>query len=69
MKTIFENFDEVQKLVDKIAEFDFFSALPIICMMIDTVSAKSGESAPEIAKTICELVGQVNNELGAYKIA
>ena len=43
--------------------------LTVVCMLIDTVSARENEDAVEIAETISALVKQVNSEMGAYQLS
>lgn len=68
MKSIYTDFVEAQELVNRIAKFDDVGMQSIICMLIDTCSAKYGQDAGEIADNVCQLVHQVNRELGAYQL-
>ena len=68
MKNILINGDEAQELVNQIAEFDTISMNAIICMLIDTSAAKSGDDAVEIADTVYMAVKSINQEFGAYRL-
>ena len=68
MKNIFTDFSEAQELVNQVAEFDDAGMQTIACLIIDTCSAKFRMDAGEIADTVCELVHQVNHDLGAYQL-
>ena len=68
MKNIISNFSEAQELVNKVAEFDDAGMQTIACLIIDTCSARFRMDACEIADNVCELVHQVNKELGAYQL-
>ena len=68
MKNIYTNIEEAMTLVNQVSQFDDIGIKSIICMLIDTTSAKSGEPAGDIADTICALVHEVNSQMGAYQI-
>lgn len=65
---IFTHPEEALQLLDSFAAFDFVSMSSIICMMIDTASAKYHEDPVAIANTIHDAVQSINTELGAYRL-
>ena len=66
MKNIFTNPVEALAILETFAEFDKLSMKSIICMMVDTVSAKYHEDSIDVAATVFDAVISVNNELGSY---
>ena len=69
MKNIFANFDEINAIVNATAEFDLPSFGAIIGMAIDNYAAVHDMTAPDLASMVLQAVGEVNAELGAYRIA
>lgn len=67
MKDTVTNFDEVFELVNQISQFEPISIEVIICMIIDTESAKYKKSVVEILGRICDAVQAVNEVLGPYR--
>ena len=68
MKNILANYDDAINLVNQIAEFDPRSMQSIICMLIDTCTAKYGGKAPELAEDISIAVRLVNEQVGEYRL-
>lgn len=68
MKNYINNLNEIETLINQIAEFDYESMGIIICMLIDTAAAKHHIPAEEIAKAVHLCVKEVNEEHGAYRI-
>ena len=68
MKNIITNINEAMALVESISQFDDVGMKSIICLLIDTASAKYNEPAGDIADTICMMVHEVNAQMGAYQI-
>lgn len=66
MKNILTNYDEAMELVNQIAEFDPLSIEVIICMTIDTESAKYKDLPGDVLDRICTAVHAVNEELGPH---
>ena len=63
------NFKKLQIFINLAADnMSREEMLTVVCMLIDTVSAKESENAVEIAETVLDLVKQVNSEMGAYQI-
>ena len=69
MKNIFTDFNEINAIVNATSEFDLPSFGAIIGMAIDTYAAVHGMDAPDLASMVLQTVGEVNAELGAYRIA
>lgn len=68
MKNYINNLNEIETLINQIAEFDCESMCMMICMLIDTASAKHHIPSEEIANAVCLCVKEVNEEYGAYRI-
>ena len=68
MKNIISNLAEAETLINQIAEYDYEGMVSIICMLIDTASAKYHIPVEEIVDLITTLVKEVNAELDAYSI-
>lgn len=68
MKNILSNMNDAYELVDKVADFDDVGMLSIICMLIDTYSAKYNKDPKKIADLIRDQVHEVNDTLGRYEI-
>ena len=68
MKNFFSNTFEAVDLINQISEFDYAGMRVIICMLIDTASAKHHMPIEEVLDNICSTVKAVNAELGAYNI-
>lgn len=68
MKDILSNMNDAYELVNQVADFDSVGMLSIICMLIDTFSAKYDEDPKKIADLIRDKVHEVNDTLGRYEI-
>ena len=68
MKDILSNMNDAYELINQVADFDSVSMLSIICMLIDTYSAKYDEDPKKVADLIRDKVREVNNMLGRYEI-
>ena len=68
MKDILSNMNDAYELVNQVADFDDVGMLSIICMLIDTYSAKYNKDPKKIADLIRDQVHEVNDTLGRYEI-
>lgn len=66
MKNIIDDLVEAVTLINQISEYDYEGMGTIICMLIDVAGAKHHKPVGEVLENVCQMVKEVNAELGAY---
>lgn len=67
-KNMFEAYDTITDICEQAIELDEVAIKCLIAMLIDTASAVHGQKSADIAGEIKELVTEVNNELGPFRL-